>query len=549
MYSTQVKYFKPEIQAQALANLKLPRDALSRKVVVFTDEIKTDFGRRLLSLHYNQSQIKNILNGSTNYSQEEIDAISACRGIIVDGDTGNVHLRSYPHTKVLLVPSVPTNSLLPIERNEGFVVPRNGKYTKCYGGTLARIFYCDGKARLTTHKTIDATNSHFSGSDKFVNIFFKHQSVFPTLESLYDVSDKDTIHLFILNDRDLIVDSRERHDIDRIVYLESTSNSGSKCDLTTYIEEKNRISSVDSSFKAIEICKPLDPDQVNEILSGKIKVDMTDSCDDCEKWNRNNLLRNFSGGDRVIYRNDFGIFTLMPASCFFRSRILDGKVNIKNLFVRCIGDINTSELVRIAFSLHDLREIAEKIRKNESLDLSKYTPIDDHPILIVLTNLIFIVPEHRIDECFEIYETYGTTMLEAVQFIASIRIPLFEAIIENRLDSYEGIQSTGVKFQSYLKTNIPHCMNHETELNKFIGPNNTWPDEVHDFYAEHYKVYTSDTSSHSEKESSIEIMKIISTVMSSLGDILYSFYTYKTKVEKERIAIEKRLLKSTLNET
>lgn len=556
MSSTNIKYFKPEIQSKALTNLGLPRDILSKKVVVITNETKTDNGRRLLSLHYNHVQIKNILSGSSNYSQSEINSIKSCRGIIVDADTGEKILQSYPHTDLIITNNVPVKNLLPISSSEGYVVPTNGKYTRCYGGTLARIFFCDGKARLSTHKTIDATNSHFAGSDMFVNIFLKHQTVFPTLDSLYDVSDHDAIHLFILNDRDLIVDSREKQDVDRIVYLESYSirNPEKNCDLTSYIESK-------VTDKTIEICKPLTPEKVNEILSGKIRIQSgnggnendrnngdNEDDEDYESLQKEQLLSNFSGGDRVIYKNEYGIFTLMPTSCFFRSRILDGKINIKNLFVRSIGDLNTSELVKIAFSLSDLHDIVDKIKNNKPLDLTQYIPIENQPILTVLTNLIFIVPEHRIDECFKIYESYGASMLETVQFIASIRGPLFESILENRLDKYDGIQSTGVKFQSYLKTNIPHCMNHEVDLNKFIGPNASWPEEVHDFYAENYKVYTSDTSSQSEKENALEVLKIISIVMSSLGENLYSFYTYKTKVEKERIAIEKRTLKSTLKD-
>lgn len=548
MSSIHTKYFKPEIQLETLKKLGLPRDSFNKKVIVITNETTTDSGKRLLSLHYNQVQIKTILSGNTQYTQKEVEAIKRCRGIIVDADSGEEILVSYPFTNVIVTNSVPSDKLLPITTSNDTLIPIEGEYTRCYGGTLARIFYYDGKVRLSTHKTIDAVNSHFAGSDEFVNIFLKHQNIFPTLDSLYKIGNHDAIHLFILNDRDLIVDSREMQNVDRIVYLKSYSikDKSKNCDLTSYIEKRNKVCD-----KPIEICKKLSPSEVNQILSGKIPINMDNievtSVEAHELLQKRSLLKSFTGGDRVIYNTNVGVFTLMPTSCFFRSRILDGKVNIKNLFIKSIGDIQRTELVNVAFCLTDLYEIASKIKNNEIVDLTKYTVIESEPILTVLTNLIFIVPEHRIDECFEIYSNYGNLMLETVQFISSIRVPLFEAILENRLDTYDGMQSTGVKFKSYVLSNIPHCMNHDVELNKFIGPDRSWPSEVHDYYGENYKIYN-EAYSQNEKDSALEIMKIISFVMSSLGENLYSFSTYKTKVDKERIAIEKRLLKNTLAE-
>ena len=547
LYTTQ--HFKPEIQSRALRNLGLPNDVLNKKVITVTNTGTTKSGKRLVSLHYNQAKIKNLLAGSSNYTAPQLEAIKKCRGIILDADSGEKYLSSYPYTNVILTNSVPFEGLFPIQVGDLTITPTWGKYTKCYGGTLVRSFMIDDEVKLSTHKTIDATKSHFGGSDNFVDIFLTRQNVFPSLSALYEHCPSDVIHLFILNDRELLVDSREKQDVDRIVYLKSFSikNPDLVYDLTDFIELKNS-----TATKPITVCKALTPEDVNAILMGSpITVDplLGDSItseEDILRARKREMLKMFSGGDRIIYENSEGIFTLMPSSCHFRSRIMDGKVNIKSLFYKSLAEINSSALQPIAFSPPDLREIVKKIKNHELYDLSWYTPVEDQPLYTVLTNLIFIVPEHRLDECFEIYESYGPELLSAIRYMSSIRNELFDAIRENRLDTYEGMQSTGVKFRAYLAANIPHVFDSSIPLTKFVGPQSSWPVEVHDFYAEHYQILSDSESSQRDKDDAIEVMKLVSIITSGRDENLYSFVTYPNKVAKERDAIAKRLLKNSV---
>ena len=543
--------FKTEIQSSALRNLGLPSNVLQNKVITVTDAILTENGKRILSLHYNPSTINNVLAGKYPYSPEQIRSIKNCRGIQVDADTGVKELQSWGMTEVMCVDSVPLDGFQPVVINGKLVYPTQGKYTKCYGGALARISKVggDGPVLLGTHRKINAEISHYGLSDGFVKIFLTRQNVFPTLDSIYDLCDSDIVHLFILNDRELLIDTREFQDKDRIVYLKSYSvkNPEKTFDLTAYIELRNKDVS-----KPIEICRPLSNEEVNQRLRGRITCDEINPLDivsheDYNNAMRQNTIKTISGGDCVIYDNEYGIFTLMPNSCSFRRRIMDGKVNIKKLFVDSVANFAKSELQMIAYSPSDLREIAIKIRSGESYNLYEYTVIDNQPLLTVLTNLFFIVPEHRIDECFDIFESYGMELLTAIQYIISIKRELIGAIADGRLDTYDGMASMGVKFRSYIEANIPVCLNSEFPLVSFGGPQPTWPNEVCDFFGSEYSSISQTSSNSLEKNlNSMENLKLICIVTNSQFDDLYSFISYKNKVIKERAALEKRLLRTLI---
>jgi hypothetical protein len=73
-----------------------------------------------------------------------------------------------------------------------------------YEGTMIRVWKHCGEIMISSHKKIDCSNSHWGGSGKFKVLFNKYIGDL----NLSDVTDEETVHYFILVDKDLLVSSK-----------------------------------------------------------------------------------------------------------------------------------------------------------------------------------------------------------------------------------------------------------------------------------------------------------------------------------------------------
>lgn len=73
-----------------------------------------------------------------------------------------------------------------------------------YEGTMIRVWKHCGQLMISSHKKIDCSNSHWGGSGKFKELFDKYTKGL----NLSDVTDEETVHFFILIDKDLLVSSK-----------------------------------------------------------------------------------------------------------------------------------------------------------------------------------------------------------------------------------------------------------------------------------------------------------------------------------------------------
>lgn len=508
--------------------------SLLNEACLVTDTSKEDSGEHLISLHYNPDKIDSLLENPGKYNYEDIVKLASIRGIIYDLDTNKIIVKSYPKTACLPVTYVPNDTLLPIPTYLGVVIPTIGRYKKRYPGALLRSYYYNGRVRLSTHKKIDASNSFFGDSDKFTDIFMNNQTVFKTLNDLYIDSDEDVIHLFILNDEKLCVDSRDKHSVNKVVYLRSFSISDPTklIDLTDYILQVNA-----TTEKPIEICEIYTPDQVNSILSGRKPIKTGES----DPYMLNSIptspLNLFSGGEMVIYEHNLGINSLVPESCAWRQKVMDGKINIRKLYIDSIADYenNSRGYLDIAFSPSDLLIIKNKILNEEEIDLADYQRIIGNPFLKILTNMIFIVPLNRLDECFNVYRDFDSDIYEAIKYIIERKKDIQNAIERCELSKFDAM-SSGVKFREYIQRKMIDPTSHIT------GSKENWISSVKDMYSEYYK-FTQETSDEEQIKDALENMGIISLISNAKDELLYSFVTYKNKVEKEKAAHAKRAIK------
>lgn len=542
MSSRNDNSIKVEIPSDILTQIGLPTDVIHNKVIKIEDVVKDPInGDISILLHYNQS-MTDITSPKYSYTDEQIESIYRCRGKEINLTTKKLVKWGFPIIKTVSVNNIPSNGLVGINTLTGVKIPTWYRITKRYGGTIIYVSkFSSGEVKFGINKKINAVKSHFANSDNFVDIFFKNQNVFKSGDDLFKDFEDNTIHVFILNDLELLVDSREKQDTNKIIYLRSYNefdeNSGvffkEKTELTKKME---KIISDSNASNPIIISKELSIDEANEILKGEvINFDYSglDSLEISERINRANALLMFSGGDCVIYECDYGIFSLSPSSFEYRSRLTGGKSNIKKMFYDNISNYKESKFVTLGFSPDDLIDIHEKIKNNEKYDIMTYPFLLDNPILIILTNLFFIVPVHKIDEVFEVFNNFGKDILRTVKYFIEIKNTLRVAHAAGRIIDVEAMLSVGKRFLQYLSSSLDKVFDQKVKISYFGGPNNTWSNEVTDFYNDQYKIYST-TKEKDEKIKASESMKIIAMICNSGDDILYSFYTYEYKVKKER---------------
>lgn len=545
-----VSFFKPENERNVVVRLSLPDDCFRRKFVTITDYSKDGSGEHLVSLHYNVAKVPELLSGASLYTPAEVKQILNVRGVVYDLDTNEIACISYPYTNILPVNSVPLDHSLPVPTTAGFIVPMNGKYFECYGGALYRVYFHNNKERGSTHRKMDADNSHFGRSDNFGDIFMRNQDVFPSLDSIYNVSAEDEIHLFLLNDENLLIDSREHHTENRIFYLGSLSVKipNKICDMRHTIEQLNT-----QATKPIHFPKELTPNEVNARLKGNFNQILQIDFNQPPQM-INNFLRSvgpvaltlFSDAKRVIYQNEIGIYTLASTPVLFRQRMMDGQANVTKLFTDCIANFYRDDKVMVpyGFSVDALREIMTNVKNGESYDLNNFELITDKPELIVLTNLAFCVPLHLIDECFDAYTSFGKILSAACEFFIQHKERLLQHINNNDLDKFEGMHSASKKMKDYLAANLPKCFDRNVRKTIDSGTKAHWPHLVIELYHSLYTQIAQNKKIKMKVEDLMVDAAIVCLVANATGDCLYALMNFEKKHKATLAAFSRSLVKN-----
>lgn len=531
MNSVIVPTFTFETRSTVLKMLGLKNNAFKDGLVRVLNADKEESGKHRILLHYDVEKLEKLQSKDTFSNKElnEIAALAAVRGIIIDLKSMRIIKRSFPQTVNIPTAFVPRNMLNPITTSTGDVVPEWGIYKSCMGGTLLHSYWYEGQVYLSSFKHFDVSNSHFGDSDNFVESFLKNQEIYSSLQDLYPPgSDLDVVHVFILNDRKLLIDTRENQLEDRVIYLKSFSmvDPSTIVNLGPSIIEANK--TVD---KPILFCNEMTPDQVNDRLKGT-NIDVSDDYTG-DRYGLLSRFKNFFGGEKVIYEHSLGICTLVPPSCKARQAIMEGKNNISKLFVDCMADAeNVKGLADVAFSLDDCLAIAEKLQMNETIYVDDYRLITDNKQLEVLTNLLFIVPLNRIPEVISAYSDFDKSLIAAVNNMIESFDELEYATRQDKLATYPGI--TSKKFRAYLCEHLPNLAYNEVELN------NHWPEVLQKLFGVYYKAMCNPDATQ-EQLVRIQInMGLIELVGNAYGDLLYTFLTFEEKARKSREAAVKR---------
>lgn len=535
--------------------LDIPKEALEKKVIGVTSVVED---HDLVSFHYHQELVNHLSTSRFGFTANEIRSIKKVRGIVVKMSTMKIKCQSFPHTSICVRNEVTDDGLFHlIDGREciGETVAEYNTYKSWVPGTLVRVFIDDGVTFYSTHKTISFTNSRFGTSSTFRDMWYADQDAFTSDDEVFEDRPKEYIvRIFIIKNIDLIVDSTETIAENNVYYIKSFSLEDNTVDedeiARAFIEEKNKTASHPIKFADVLTVK-----EVNDILNGGSSVRF-EFKNDQNLSEIGHMLRNMKlkdafemlrPGESVALENEYGVFRIMPPSALTRNLMMDGKVNIAKLFADCIAEFAYPErskriFIPTGFSRKQLESIKVALQNEEYIDFDDFERLVVSDLEIVLTNLVFSCPRHRIQECFDAYDNFGENVLNAAAFLWDEQKRLRDLIFAGKIDEFPGLKTWGVSLKKYLSANFCACFitkaaRGKKTLDDIIdgGKRSYWHYTVSKKFDENTTIgkKTRDTTY-------LHRNAVLCLVVNAPGDVLFSLFSMKDKVLKARTAFTAR---------
>lgn len=475
--------------------LNVPVNSFSKKYIgvldVHEDE---DEGIKLINFHYRADLVDSLdqKRESLGLSESDVLSIKAIRGVVVDTVSKKIVCKSFGYTSSIILPEISVT-------DEDRTYYENSKFKTWERGALIRVFSFKGKSFASSHRRISCSKSFFGKSRFFDQMLLEDQNAFPTLDSFFDESrSKDfLVHLFIVKNESLVIESTRSVIEDQVVYIKSFSllpDNNEEMEtrlMTDRIFQRNKTSS-----KPIKFPMLLSIDMANQILKGFSKTNINRSVSkdidvirsELESLNRDELLSMYNGGDSVLMENEHGVFRIVPPSNRNNTIIMGGHPNPSKVFTDAVASFYATDstdklpLIPIGFSRSNLNDIAEVLKKGEFVDFDKYDSSESVSVHeLILTNVLFASPKHLIDDCLKAYDEFCEKFDTTYNFLWLHREELKTRILSKTTDDFAGFRSLGKKLQMYIKRNYVSCFNERpkdgygcTKTITGTGPKSNW---------------------------------------------------------------------------
>lgn len=535
--------------------LDVPKEAFEKNVIGVTSVIEA---HNLLSFHYHQDLVDQLSTSRFGFSESEIRSIKRVRGIVIKMTTSKVKCMSFPRTSICVRNEVTDDGLFRfIDGREctGVMIAEHNTFKRWIPGTLVRVFMDEGVVFYSTHKAISFANSRFGSSATFEEMWYANQDTFTSDDEIFDDKPQEGIvRMFIIKDIDLIVDSTEMIAENEVYYIKSFSLEDETIDEDSiareFIEEKNK-----TANHPIKFADVLSIEDVNTTLNGGSSVrfdfrsneSLGDISHELRNMPRENAFEMLRPGESVALENEYGVFRIMPPAALTRNLMMDGKTHIAKLFADCIAEFTTPEkskriFVPVGLSRDQLESVRDSLQNGERVDLSNFETLSVSDLEIVLTNLVFSCPRHRIQECFDAYDEFGNNVLKAVDFLWENQKPLRDLIFAGKIDEFPGLKSWGVCLKRYLCANFCACfitksLKGKKTLDDIIdgGKRSYWHHDV-------VRKFNENTSSGKKMKDTTYLHRnaVLCLVVNAPGDVLFSLFSMRDKVLKARTAFAAR---------
>jgi len=493
------------------------------------DRIKNEEDNLVL-IHYNPDKIEELTAKEDIFTFQEIERISACRGFIIDLDKQKIVCRSYGYTINVPINNIPDEPyFIKTFGVELVIEPKDVDYKIYYGGTLIRIWFYHGKTMFSTHKKINAVNSHWGSSKTFLELFEGNQSTFRLNEVPIE---EDLVHIFLINDESLLIDTRSKVVVNRIVYLETfnlVDITPGKRKFETELYTQLITEANVSSRQPIFFPEIIDRETANAWLtSGSLTpTNMPSSV-----W---------EGGEKVIVSYEGEVYTFMSDSAAWRRSLIDGKSNVYQIFCNLLNTKDHSKhLLPYAFSFDELTGIGGHLLSTGQLPeflishLSDFSSNDKYGIAIA--NLFFAAPIQRIPDILDIYNSFPQDILNAVEFLYQHKDELILLNNEGKINDFPSLHNK-TSINKILSSAIPHILEKESRVFNAYNFNiaNSWPSVLKDEFNKYYSSFKKTKSPFLISQIIIHA-QILFYITNLYGDILYAFINLPVKYTKTQEA-------------
>lgn len=564
----ETPYFTAENYVEFAELLEIPVSAFEKKIVGIMDT-NEEYDFRIALFHYHPELVKRLHEPSFGFNPLEIQAIQQIRGIVVDVDamrkledpSRSIACRSAALTSNCIRNSVPADGSFTFDNRFGECAyaqySSENIYKEWIYGTLLRIFCYNNFTFISTHKKISCANSFFGSSRKFQDIFFSDQTVFSAPEDLFRTGERNgLIHLFILSDPDLIPDSSRGYDESRIYYICSYDLNNPENDETAIMTARIQAGN-HRAEKQIHFPRVLSVEEVNETLSGTrryaFEIDQSmnyeHASDSMSTLGKQCAVEMFKPADKVFMANDYGIFSVTPSSSVVRTLMMDGKAQVTKIFSDCISDLSNGTLNRsrlivpYGFTYDQLLSMKDRIISGEPINFDEY---DDIPVCdaeIILTNLVFFSPKHKVEECFTAFLEFSERVIQTANYLYSIKDELKAAIISKKLDEFPSLKTGSVQIKRYLMSDFCACTFTKPGkvgqkcINTIIGTGikSHWSRRIANEF-----IRNEEEGKRTKNVSFLIKNAILCFVMNAPGDVLFGLLKFEEKVNKTKAAFAKR---------
>jgi len=537
--------------------LNIPVKSLKSNFVGITDSVvKND--KCIMSFHYHVDKFDNEEKIKTQFEDEEITAITKIRGVIVDINEYKIKCKAFPKTNTIIRSSVPLNGTFIFDKSKNEsddnVTISDITYKEWIYGALIRSFIWQDEVYLSTFKKISCEKSKFNGSDTLWNMFFRNQDVFTNPNEIFKENFREElIHMFIINDRELIVDSPLLHTEDKIFYINTLDLLDVNSDDESYIITENIKELNEKASKPIRFPKVLTVEQANEELSGvtapMFEISKTMSPIQLNskffEIGRDMAIKTMYGNARKVLMTskEYGLFTLLPSSGLIRSELMGGNGNFKKAFTDAYSLIINNLLeqeklfIPFGFSREQLEILTNQRKHGLQMDFSNFETLEITKFEVLLSNFVLLCPVDDIDDCFNIYDEITNKIISSVIFIIKNKDEFIRHIKNENLIDMAGMKSMGATVLKYLNENLISCFNNKGRktykdiINKGINTSE-WPNGIISFY-------NKNPSEYGIEEDIGYKNAVLSLVMSTPVQGFYSMINIEEKINKTRAAFAK----------
>ena len=493
--------------------LNIPFDAFKNHIGCLDRE------NNLLLIHYNPNLTDTL---HIDLGVEVAEKILLCRGVIIDLDEDEIVCHSYGFNYTYHCNQITSEkmNIKYLASKEIEIDPTKIQFKIFYGGILVRLWKYKSKFFFSTHRKINGALSHYGTSREFLEIFMEEQSVL--IDSNIPL-EEGLVHLFLINDKDLLVDTRSKIPYNRIFYLESF-----RVGFETREEETEKMTQLitnlnQSATKPIFFPEILTIEEANNWITHGTRENVYNQFE--------NYFKDFEGGETVIFNYENLNISIKGDASTWRRKIIRGKTNLRQAFYSLLS---SKDVIPYGIPIEILKRVKENFDFNER---NFYTfEITKDLYQIALTNLFFAVPIERLQEVLNLYDTVHQDMVQLIDFLFNKREELQLYFQKDDLKSFPGLHN---------KKNVLRHLTRQYK-NSFVPQNyifskaiqelsNHWPEIIKSRY-EHLRILP-------KKQINDEIIveaQIILFVMNLHDDLLYSFLTLPTHYEKTKAARERK---------